>query len=546
MIIVLAAVLGNSAAAGITYLLGPSYSSTLQFFVKTTGSATTSDAFQGAQYAEQRVASYTELLTGAELAQRVVDEVDVAITPERVQSDIDATTVTGTVLIDVTITDGSADVVAQIAAAVADQFPQQIAELETTEDDPATVMVSTTDDPSPPVAADVLLRNTGFGLVMGLLIGVVIAVTRALLDRSVRDKDQVEALVGAPVTGTVFRDGGLERDRGRGRPTSSRTTESYRQLAASLQYLDVDNPPKVMLVVSSVPAEGKTTTVVELARALAESGARVVVVEADLRRPRVVEHLDLVGGPGLTNVLAGKVGIADVTQVAEPGMDVIGSGPTPPHPGRLLGSEQMVAFLAHLRDHYDFVLVDAAPLLPVADSRRLAALVDGVLLTVRFGRTTADQLTEASTALSSVGARILGVVLTMVPPNSDLAQALAYGEDYGYDGAPVVDPATEGDDDLEGGGRAMPGDRPTAADADGWGAPVGGVPVDKGDQQVGAPVPPRPSLRGPDSGRTGAATGWPTDSSSARDAGSGRRTAVADAQRSGLRGAGGQQPDRRR
>jgi capsular exopolysaccharide synthesis family protein len=432
-LIILAGLVGGAGIAlSVTLLMGPRYSTDMQFFVSTTDSASTSDAFQGGQFAQQRVASYAELLSGEELAERVVDQLDVDVSTGRVAADVAATTVTGTVLIDVTVTDASQEVAEQIAAAVADEFPDQVAELETSGDDAAPVTVALTDRPGTASAPDLAPRNTVFGAVLGLLLGAAAAVARALLDRTVRDKDRAEDLAGAPVTGIVFRDQELAREHTIER-VGARTVEQHRQLATSLQYLDVDNPPKVIMIASSVPAEGKTTTVVNLALALADSGARVTLVEADLRRPKVTEYLGLVSGVGLTNVLAGNADLDDVVQPVGDGcLRVVAAGPTPPNPGRLLGSAQMAVLLDKLRADNDYVLVDAAPLLPVADSRGLATHVDGVLLAVRHGRTTGEQLAEAATALDAVGARTLGVVLTMVPLSSDLASAHAYGVDYGY------------------------------------------------------------------------------------------------------------------
>jgi capsular exopolysaccharide synthesis family protein len=173
--------------------------------------------------------------------------------------------------------------------------------------------------------------------------------------------------------------------------------------------------------------------VVNLAIALADAGQRVTIVEADLRRPKVVEYLELVSGAGVTNVLAGSADLEDVVQVVGGGdLRVIAAGPTPPNPSRLLGSSQMAALLDKLRSDNDYVLVDAAPLLPVADSRGLAAHVDGVLLSVRHGVTSKDQLGEAAGALDGVGATTLGVVLNLVPLRGDLADAHAYGLEYGY------------------------------------------------------------------------------------------------------------------
>jgi capsular exopolysaccharide synthesis family protein len=313
----------------------------------------------------------------------------------------------------------------------------------------------------------------------------VAAVVRALLDRTVRDKERVEELTGAPVTGIVFRDTGLDKEH-TAQQVGPRTAEQYRQLATSLQYLDVDNPPTVIMVASSVPAEGKTTTVINLALALADGGARVTVVEADLRRPKVAEYLGLVSGVGLTNVLAGNAELDDVVQiVGDGGIRVLAAGPTPPNPGRVLGSVQMLMLMDKLRGDNDYVLVDAAPLLPVADSRGLATRVDGVLLSVRHGKTTGEQLAEAAASLEAVGARTLGVVLNMVPLTGDLADAHAYGVDYGYVAAPRAASAQHPGDRVQPSAQDEAGStvdmgRPSAGESHGTGLAAPGAAAGPG------------------------------------------------------------------
>src|SRR4051812_19888308 len=415
--------------------MGSSYTTSMQFFVSTSNSDSTSDTFQGSQFAQERVASYAGALTGKELAARVVQRLGLDVAPEELADEISASSVTGTVLLDVTVTDSSAARAEAIANALTIEFPEFVADLENphgTSDSP--VSITLTDRPGPAFAPSLppAVRNAVFGGVLGLLAGAALSVVRVLLDRTVKEQEDAEELAGAPVIGVVFRDAQLAKRHTIDR-VEARTAEDYRQLRTNLQFLDVDNPPKVIMVTSSVPAEGKTTTVVNLAIALADAGRRVTVVEADLRRPRVTEYFELVDGVGLTNVLAGTAALEDVLQeFGDKGLRVLAAGPTPPNPSELLGSSQMAGLLDKLRADNDYVLVDAAPMLPVADARGLAAHTDGVLLAVRHGSTRMEQLAQTAAAVERVGARTLGVVLTMVPHTGDLASAHAHGYDYGY------------------------------------------------------------------------------------------------------------------
>jgi len=253
----------------------------------------------------------------------------------------------------------------------------------------------------------------------------------------VKSTDTASQLTGAPVIGVVAKAPGMGprhlADRGAGANSSA---EAYRQMPTNLQFLNVDEPPKTIMVSSAVPDEGKTTTVLNLGRALADAGQRVTIVEADLRRPKLTKYLGLVGGVGLTNVLAGTADLDEVVQrhgSAE--LFVIGAGPTPPNPGELLSSTQMSALIEKLRSENDFVIVDAPPLLPGADSAGLAVHMNGVLLAVHFGRTRKEQLAAAASALERVGAPVLGVVLNMVPLRSEVASTHGYGYGYGAETA---------------------------------------------------------------------------------------------------------------
>jgi receptor protein-tyrosine kinase len=267
--------------------------------------------------------------------------------------------------------------------------------------------------------------------VAGLLIGVGVAIARVRLDRSVKDAAEASELVRAPVIGTILRDQSLEKGHTIERSGESRTAEDYRQLRNNLQFLNVDNPPRVIMVSSAIPSEGKTTLVINLALALADAGQRVVIVEADLRRPKVINYLGLVAGAGLTNVLAGTAEVDDVLQrYGDAQVSVLAGGPTPPNPGELLASSHMQALLEKLRAQSDFVLIDVPPLLPVADASGLAGQMDGVLLSVRYGSTRKDQLMQAAATVEHVGAKLLGAILNIVPPKAGAAAAYGYGYSY--------------------------------------------------------------------------------------------------------------------
>jgi receptor protein-tyrosine kinase len=290
-------------------------------------------------------------------------------------------------------------------------------------------------------------RNLALGGVLGLLVGLGLALLRSRLDNTVKTNDDVQQLIGTGLIGTVLEDQRLnERHVATSQDEHSMTAEAFRAIRTNLQFLNVDNPPRVIVVASSVPGEGKSTLAVNLSTALAQQGSRVMLIEADLRRPRVTRYMGLVGGAGLTNVLAGTAELDEVTQPWGDGkLTVLAAGPMPPNPSELLGSAQMRSLLQTLRESQDYVIIDTPPLLPVTDAAVLSVISDGCLITTRFGKTRREQLSEAAAILGRIDATLLGVVLNRVP-QSAATRAYGYGYGYGY----RADPGRETTDDVGG------------------------------------------------------------------------------------------------
>jgi capsular exopolysaccharide synthesis family protein len=197
-----------------------------------------------------------------------------------------------------------------------------------------------------------------------------------------------------------------------------------------MQYVEVDHDRRVFVVSSSLPAEGKSTTAVNLAITLALAKQRVVLIDCDLRRPLVAERLDLDDAVGTTSVLIGQVSLDDALQEHRgSGLTVLTAGPVPPNPSELLQSIAMEKLLHELREQYDVVLLDAPPLLPVTDAALLAAQADGAIVVVRHGRTSREQLRHALDRVEAVDAKIAGVVMNQTPAKKASA---GYGYGYGY------------------------------------------------------------------------------------------------------------------
>jgi capsular exopolysaccharide synthesis family protein len=217
-------------------------------------------------------------------------------------------------------------------------------------------------------------------------------------------------------------------------PQSPRA-ESFRALRTNLQFVGTHATTRSFLVTSAMPSEGKTTATANLAIALAESGTRVLLVDADLRRPRVADVMGIEGAVGLTDILIGRAEIDDVVQPwGRGGLDLLAAGSIPPNASELLGSEAMRALLDSLSSAYDVVLIDAPPLLPVTDAAVVSKLVSGVLVVAAANRTRGQQLSLALDSLDRIDSKVLGVILTMLPTKGVDAYGYgSYGAYYGRD-----------------------------------------------------------------------------------------------------------------
>lgn len=448
----------GAVALAISLLTTPTYQSTARLFVSIAGSETANEQYQAGMASQQKVTSYVRLLTGGTVAERAVRAAGVDLTPGQLAAKVEAVTQPDTVLIDVTVSDPSPTMARDLAAAVSEQFVDFSAEIEGggtagvgAGDAPVTVVVvEPAQVPSLPVSPNIS-RNMMLGLVIGLLLGIVAAVLRDRLDRTVKDREVLEEVMGAPVVGVVPFDKGLRTN-----PTldfgesTSTSAEALRQLRTNLQFLDVDNTPRVLVITSAVPGEGKSTTAVNLALALAEAGHSVVVVEGDLRRPRVGKYLGVIGSVGVSTVLVGQARVEDVVQpTSHVGVDVIAAGPIPPNPSELLGSEAARYLIDELRRRYDYIIIDAPPLLPVTDAAVLSVQADGALIVTRYGHSRRDEVARAVENLTKVSGRVLGAVFTMVPGGKGSAYEYSYY--YGADpNAPRMAAGSQGPEAADG------------------------------------------------------------------------------------------------
>lgn len=424
-VILLAGVLGTGFGVLDASRTEQSYRSSVTFFIATRGDATTSAAVQGDQFAQRRVNSYVALLTTDRLARMVVAESGVDLTPGQVRSMIDGSGDLDTVLLTASVTSSSRALAQDLSSAVATEFVDLVADVEGGGSGTGSVALEVV---SGPTVRPVPMRRTftvASYTALTLALGVALAVLLKLRDHAVRSSEDLRELGLEPVLAAIPTGG-----RGSDVPLyveegpQSVSAESFRHLRTNLQFLDAEHSIQVLVVSSSIAGEGKSLICGNLALTIAASGRRVLLIDADLRRPGLGTQFDIDQVPGLSDVLVGRARLDQALRLWEGNLTLMPCGYLPPNPAEILDGEAMRTLLRDLRDRFDVILVDTPPLVPVTDGAVLAALADGVILVVRQGKPTRHQLALAAQRLDLVGARLLGSVLNMVAPGATSAYAI--------------------------------------------------------------------------------------------------------------------------
>lgn len=440
--IVLMVVVGLAVAFGWTKLQTPVYEATAEGLVQ---SVQTADEQTGLlpvydTAAMQKLPTYLQMAGWEEVAQGAVEKAGLTLSAEQAAGLVTIENPESTAIITVTARGSTPDAAARLAEGWIASLTDTINRVEGGEAGvaPMTIhLASAAAVPSEPIFPD-LRTALIVGGVLGLGVGIAFALIRTASDRRIRIADDVEARVGVAVMGTIPVAARDDDDAGRllgstGRHSNRAVSEALRTLRTNLRFVDVDNPPRKIVITSPLPGDGKSTIACNLAVTLAASGQPVILIDGDLRRPTVAATMGIVGGAGLTDVLSGRAELNDVLQLSPQASNllVLGAGALPPNPSEILGSSRMRALLDELAEHAT-VIVDAPPLLPVTDSAVLTSQADGALLVVSIGKTTYDVVETAISTLHKAGGRLLGLVLNRIPLRGVDASpySRAYGDSY--------------------------------------------------------------------------------------------------------------------
>lgn len=414
-------------------LMKPTYTSSTQLFVAIQSSGTVTELQQGNTFSQARVQSYVKTVGAPVVLNPVIESLGLTETAATLAKRIEATSDPNTVLITITASDESPAQASAIAQAVGASLVRAVDDLERPKVDGTSPVrlsiISPAVAPEQPSAPNTKL-NLAIGLLMGVGLGLASALVRTRFDTLVRGEADLRQVTDAPILGRISFDPDASKQ-----PlltqtsTKSPRAEAFRQLRTNLQFAHVVGDRKSVLVTSSIPGEGKSTTATNLALAIAQSGQSVCLVDADLRRPMVDSYLGLERRVGLTTALIGAADLDDILQPWGEGLFVLTSGAIPPNPSELLGSEEMKSLLNRLESVFDVVVLDAPPLLPVTDAAVLSQLVAGVVVVVGSQKTSRPEIEKSLNALELVDAKLFGVVMNRLPTKGADAYAYSY---YSY------------------------------------------------------------------------------------------------------------------
>ncbi|GAA3597967.1 polysaccharide biosynthesis tyrosine autokinase [Klugiella xanthotipulae] len=427
--------------AAWTALQTPVYQTRATTLVQALGADNLNLAFAGETLTKSRAESYAQMAMSESIAESVISDLNLDATPGEVLAQIKSTLLVDTAVIEVTASGGTPEEAQSLANAWVTALIAQVKTLESPDGQDSQVVELTSLSVAPLPAAPTspnIKTNLAIGFAVGLLAAVLYAFIRNVFDRRIRSVDSVERDFGVSVVGVLPIDpkiGSRNRILAEASGTAAfrkerfAVSEALRSMRTNLSYVHVDEPPRILVVTSAMPGEGKSTVSANLASAMASTGQAVVLIDCDLRRPTQEKVFGLAAGAGLTDVLSGRAEFADVVHsLGKRGnLSVVTAGRVPPNPSELLGSKRMTDLIQRLSE-IAFVVLDAPPLLPVTDAAILSKAADGAVIVAQARRTTHDQLGRAINSIRRIGGTVTGVVLNRVPSGGTSSS------EYGYYG----------------------------------------------------------------------------------------------------------------
>jgi capsular exopolysaccharide synthesis family protein len=410
------AVVGAGIGYAVSAATPPQFRSTASLYFALNEGTSGADLNQGSTYTQNQMLSFARLASSSRVLEPVAEELGIEGGARELSQALEVSIPQDTVILEVTVAAGDAQRAAQLANRVSEQLVEVVQEVVSRgEAGVARISASLIDIAVPPAAqsSPVKARDAALAGLLGLLLGLLVALVLTVADTRVRNEEAVARVTDLPVLGSVTStkrgvDAGLIAARDPHGPVA----EDVRRVLSALAFAALQGASRRLLITSCSPGEGKSTFSTNLALTYADTGARTLVLDADLRRPRVHELFGVDGSVGLTTALVGEIEMEDaVVTWGERGPDVLVTGKLPPSPAAVITSPPFRIALDEAATAYDTVIIDSPPVLTVADPNLLAPLVDGVVLVVDASRTRRAQLAKAIQSLEASGGRILGIVL---------------------------------------------------------------------------------------------------------------------------------------
>lgn len=449
-IVLVCMVIGLGAAAFATARTPPVYQSSIKFYV-VTAQGTGQSALQALELSRGRISAFASLAKGDKFIDGLVRNSNTGLSAKDIADSISASGDQATLMLSIVVSLPDQAKTVALARTIADSLGSSVTEFEaarTAAGSGPTVLnlVSGPTVETTPVSPRVGL-NLALGTLLGFGAGVVIAVSRRLMDKTLRTAEQVEEASGLPLLARIPASPDARRaSRILEQRPASLLDEAGRRLRTNIDHFHGMPASAVVAVTSARVGEGKTSVALMMARAWADAGERVLLVEADLRNPRLAAELGLPNGPGLADVLAGRAALgAAIQPTLHERLQVLAAGTVPANPTELLGSRAAGAVIGQLRTKYSRVVIDAPAMQPYSDAALLAALADCTVLVVMHGRVTPELLKPTLRNLQLVNSRVAGVVLNALPAR--LSEAYKQpserfrAEEQATDWAPVDMPA---------------------------------------------------------------------------------------------------------
>lgn len=441
--------LGLLGSAGISMAITPLYEARIQLFVSTPSSALDISALvQGSSFSQQRVKSYAQIVNSPTVLEPVIKNLSLKTTAEDLSKRIKASAPLDTVLINVSVTNESATQAAFIANAIGVEFARVANNIESSQESGSNAikvtMIKRASVPDSP-ASPRLPLNLTLGLILGFGLGIGISILRQVFDNTVKKEADLGPTTLLAAIG--FDKSAKSNPLISGISRYAARTEAYRLLRTNLQYSRAEGSPKVIAVTSALPGEGKTTTAINLAISIASTGVKTLIIEADMRRPKVHEYLGVnKSAKGLAELLIGDTNESISSLLSEfvvhhdriPGVDLLPSGHLAPNPSELLDSNRFTQLVDIVRNQYSNVIIDCPPALPVADASIISTRADCVVVVVKAGVTKVSQFNGVCDGIKAVGGHVLGAVINMIPISkidSDYGYKYGYGYEGGYEGS---------------------------------------------------------------------------------------------------------------